>query len=56
MHGQGAFTLTDGKLRAETERGWDEATLYAEGTRRRLKIVEGTKDGVQYSAELAPKK
>jgi len=56
MQGQGTFTITDGKLRAETERGWGEATLYEEGGRRMLKIIGATKDGVQYSAELAPTK
>jgi len=56
MQGQGTFTLTDGKLRAETERGWAELTLYEEGDRRMLKVIAATKDGVQYSAELAPKK
>jgi hypothetical protein len=54
MQGQGTFTLTDGKLRAETERGWAEVTLYEEGERRMLKIAGATKDGVQYSAALAP--
>jgi hypothetical protein len=56
MHGKGTFTLTDGKLRAETERGWAEATLYEEGDRKMLKVIGATTDGVQYSAELAPKK
>jgi hypothetical protein len=48
-----AFTLTDGKLRAEAERGWSEVTLYEEGDRRMLKVTGTTNDGVQYSAELA---
>ncbi|MGA6826411.1 hypothetical protein ACO9S2_02235 [Nitrospira sp. NS4] len=56
MHGQGTFTLTDGKLRAESERGWIEATLYEEGGRRMLKVIGAAKDGVQYLAELDPKK
>jgi hypothetical protein len=56
MQGQGTFTLTDGKLRAETERGWAEATLYEEGDRRMLKVIGATNDGVRYSAELDPKK
>ncbi len=51
-----AFTLTDGKLRAETERGWAEATLYEEGDRRMLKVIGTTNVGVQYSAELPPEK
>lgn len=56
MQGQGTFTLTDGKLRTETERGWAEATLYEESGRRMLKVIGAAKDGVQYSAELEPKK
>lgn len=56
MQGQGTFTLADGKLRAESERGWFEATLYEEGGRRMLKVIGAAKDGVQYSAELDPKK
>jgi len=56
FRGQGAFTLIDGTLRTETERGWGMATLYEEGGRRMLKVEGATKDGVQYSADLAPTK
>jgi hypothetical protein len=57
FQGQGTCTLIDGKLKAESERGWAIATLYEEGGRRMLK-VEGatTADGVQYSADLTPAK
>ena len=56
FHGKGTFTLIDGKLRTETERGWAQATLYEDGVRRMIKIEGATKDGTQYSAELAPTK
>ncbi len=52
FHGKGMLTLVDGKLRAETERGWMLATLYEEGGRRMLKVEAATKDGMQYSADL----
>ena len=56
FQGQGTFTLIDGKLKAETERGSTIATLYEEGGRRMLKVEWATKDGVQYSADLSPTK
>jgi len=56
FHGKGTFTLTDGKLRTETERGWGMATLYEEGGRRMLKIEGATKEGTQYLADLTPTK
>ena len=56
FHGKGMLTLVDGKLRAETERGWVLATLYEEGGRRMLKVEAAGKDGVQYSADLDPTK
>ena len=56
FQGQGTFTLIDGKLKAESERGWAIATLYEEGGRRMLKVESATKDGTQYSAELTPTK
>ena len=56
FQGQGTFTLIDGKLKGETERGSTIATLYEEGGRRMLKVEWATKDGVQYSADLAPTK
>ena len=31
FHGKGTFTLIDGKLRTETERGWALVTLYEDG-------------------------
>jgi hypothetical protein len=56
FQGQGTCTLIDGKLRAETERGWAVSTLYEEGGRRMLKVEGATTDGVQYSADLTPTK
>ena len=56
FQGQGTFTLIDGKLKADTERGSIIATLYEEGEQRMLKVEWATKDGVQYSADLAPTK
>lgn len=54
FHGQGTFTLTDGKLRTDTDRGWGLVTLYEERGRRMLKVEGETKDGVKYTAELDP--
>jgi hypothetical protein len=48
--------LIDGKLKAETERGWTIATLYEEAGRRMLKVEGATKDGMRYSADLDPTK
>jgi len=56
FQGQGTCTLIDGKLKTETERRWAIATLYEEGGRRMLKVEGATKDGVQYSADLASAK
>jgi hypothetical protein len=56
FQGEGTFTLIDGKLKAETERGWTIATLYEEAGRRMLKVEGATKDGTQYSADLDPTK
>lgn len=56
FHGKGTFTILDGKLRAETERGSSVVTLYKDGGRRMLKVEAATKDGVQYSAQLTPTK
>lgn len=54
FHGQGTFTLIDGKLRAETNRGWALVTLYEEGGRKMLKVEGATKDGANYTADLDP--
>jgi hypothetical protein len=56
MHGEGTFTLTDGKLRSESDRGWIVATLYEEEGRRMLRVQAETKEGTQYSADLGPTK
>lgn len=53
IQGQGICPLIDGKLKTETERGLAITTLYEEGGRRTLKVEGATKDGVQYSADLA---
>jgi hypothetical protein len=56
LQGQGTFTLTDGKLRTDTEGGSAVATLYEEGGRRMLKVEATAKDGTHYSADLDPMK
>ena len=56
MHGEGTFTLAEGKLRSETDRGWIVATLYEDAGRRMLKAEGATKEGTQYSADLGPTK
>ena len=56
FHGKGTLTLIDGKLRAETERGWAMITLYEEGGRRMLRVEGATKEGTEYSADLTPTK
>ena len=56
LHGKGTFTLIDGKLKAETERGWVLGMLYEEDGRRMLKVIGASKDGTQYAADLAPTK
>ncbi len=56
FRGEGVYRLIDGKLKAETEQGWTIATLYEESGRRMLKVEGATKDGTQYSADLAPVK
>jgi hypothetical protein len=53
FQGQGTCLLTDGKLKTETERRWVITTLSEEGGRRMLKVEGATKNGVQYSADLA---
>ena len=54
FQGRGTFTLIDGKLRTETDRGLALLTLYEEGGRRMLKVEGTTNDGVKYSANLDP--
>ena len=54
FQGQGAFTLIDGKLRTETDKGSAILTLYEERGRRMLKVEGATNDGVKYSANLDP--
>ncbi len=56
FHGKGTFTIVEGKLRGEGERGSAIVTLYEDGGRRRLKVEGATNDGVQYSADLTPTK
>ena len=52
--GEGTLTLIDGKLKAETERGWAIATFYEEGRNRMLKVEAETKNRAKYSADLYP--
>lgn len=56
FQGKGTFTILDGKLSAETDRGSSVVTLYKDSGRRMLKVEATTKDGVQYSAQLTPTK
>ena len=56
MHGQGTFTIADGKLRAETERGWGLGMLYEKGERQMLKVEGATEGWYGYSADLDPAK
>ncbi len=53
---QGTFSLSDGKLRTETNKGETLTTLYEDYGRKMLKVEGKTKDGVSYSANLDPVK
>lgn len=52
FQGQGTFTLIDGKLRTNTDRGLALVTLYEESGGRMLKAEGTTKDEMKYSANL----
>jgi len=55
FHGQGTFTLKDGRVSTTTERGTATCTLYsANGDRRLLRAHGVNKQGVKYSADLTP--
>jgi hypothetical protein len=54
MQGGGMFTLIDGRLRMDGERGWIIGRLYEDGSRRLLKVEAVSKDGVRYAADLEP--
>lgn len=52
FQGQGTFTLVDGTLRTDTDRGSTLVTLYEGSGKRMLKVEGTTQDGVKYSANL----
>ena len=54
--GHGEFVLNEGKLKASSERGTIEATLYEAGAQRMLKAKARTIDGMEYAAEVKPVK
>ncbi len=56
MQGGGMFTVMDGRLRVDGERGWITGRLYEDGSRRLLKVEAEGKDGVRYAADLEPSK
>ncbi len=56
FHGQGTFSLKDGRVSTTTERGTATCTLYSANGRRLLRAVGVAKTGVEYSAELTPAK
>ena len=53
--GKGQFTLKDGTLFVETERGTATITLFVTEAGRMLRAAGQTKDGLKYSGELFPK-
>ncbi len=53
--GKGQFTLKDGTLFVETERGTATIALFVAEARRMLRAEGETKDGLKYSGELFPK-
>jgi hypothetical protein len=53
--GKGQFTLKDGTLFAETERGTGTLALFVAEAGRMLRAEGETKDGLRYSGELFPK-
>ncbi|HTL60850.1 MAG TPA: hypothetical protein VL261_04315 [Nitrospira sp.] len=54
--GHGQFAVNEGKLKATSERGTIEATLYEAGAQRMLKAKARTADGMEYAAEVKPVK
>jgi hypothetical protein len=54
--GHGEFVVNEGKLKATSERGTIEATLYEAGAQRMLKAKARTADGMEYTAEVKPVK
>jgi hypothetical protein len=55
FHGKGQFTLKDGTLFVETERGTATIALFVAEAGRMLRAEGETKDGLKYSGELFPK-
>jgi hypothetical protein len=56
LHGRGQFSLKDGRLAAISQRGSISGSLYLLDASRMLKTEGTAADGVQYQAELTPKK
>lgn len=54
LRGNGRFTVTEGKLMTQTDRGRISCVLYTAEGQRMLKAEGVTRDGVEYSAELMP--
>ena len=52
--GDGKFSLVEGRLKAESERGTIGGTLYRAGDRRLLKIRARSQDGNEYAVNLTP--
>jgi len=52
--GKGTLELTDGTVKATSERGVATLGLYQADDRRLLRVVGVTKDGLKYEADLAP--
>ena len=53
--GKGQFTLKDGTLFVETERGTASIALFVAEAGRMLRAEAETKDGLRYSGDLLPK-
>lgn len=54
FQGEGRFSLVEGRLKAESERGTIEGVLYRAGDRRLLKVRARSHDGNHYSINLTP--
>ncbi|HSE57307.1 MAG TPA: hypothetical protein VLA99_01255 [Nitrospiraceae bacterium] len=52
--GEGRFSLVEGRLKAESERGTIGGALYRAGDRRLLKIRARSHDGNDYAVNLTP--
>ncbi|MEX5214118.1 MAG: hypothetical protein NW703_08125 [Nitrospiraceae bacterium] len=54
LKGDGKFSLVDGGLMAESDRGTIRGTLYRAGDRRLLRIRARSQDGNEFIANLTP--